>query len=337
MKSLCKYLILLVLGAAAFQGCSLVDEDMRDCEADTRLDYELRLVTNMTTELQTQLSLEADVEVAAALKTCWQEIFTDRAHDVDLSFYDVAEPWERLHHEQHVMDASQTSYSLYIPVRRYMHLAVANLEGNGSLRLEDDLYSGTAALRQQLADTLDSQTKGIFTARLPMDIREGVDQEFDVRLYMANSASALVLDTLDSHVKDVRVYGAGFATEFSLADSVYHFPYTPVYRARKVEVGDTPGEPLCYTTVTFPSRSSRESKAEASDALWQLRVYATMPDGTITESVVYVTAPLEAGKVKIIKGKIYGNGALVPEKGDPTVGVTVQVDWSPGMEHEVIL
>ena len=337
MKSLCKYLILLVLGAAAFQGCSLVDEDMRDCEADTRLDYELRLVTNMTTELQTQLSLEADVEVAAALKTCWQEIFTDRAHDVDLSFYDVAEPWERLHHEQHVMDASQTSYSLYIPVRRYMHLAVANLEGNGSLRLEDDLYSTTATLRETLADTLDSQSKGIFTARLPMDIHKGENQEFDVRLYMANSASALVLDTLDSHVKDVRVYGAGFATEFSLADSVYHFPYTPVYRARKVEVGDTPGEPLCYTTVTFPSRSSRESKAEASDALWQLRVYATMPDGTITESVVYVTAPLEAGKVKIIKGKIYGNGALVPEKGDPTVGVTVQVDWSPGMEHEVIL
>ena len=102
-------------------------------------------------------------------------------------------------------------------------------------------------------------------------------------------------------------------------------------------MGDTPGDPLWYTTVTFPSRASRESKAEASDALWQLRVYATMPDGTITESVVYVTAPLEAGKVKIIKGKIYGHGALVPEKGDPTVGVTVQLDWSPGMEHQVIL
>ena len=45
--------------------CSLIDEDMRDCETDTRLDYELRLVTNMTTELQTQLSLEEDAEVAA--------------------------------------------------------------------------------------------------------------------------------------------------------------------------------------------------------------------------------------------------------------------------------
>lgn len=337
MKSLCKYLILLVLGAAAFQGCSLVDEDMRDCEADTRLDYELRLVTNMTTELQTQLSLEADVEVAAALESCWKDVFTDRAHDVDLSFYDVAEPCERLHHEQHVMDASQTSYTLYIPVRRYMHLAVANLEGNGTLRLEDDLYSGTASLRQELADTLDSQSKGIFSARLPMDIHEGENQEFDVRLYMANSAAAIVLDTLGSGVRDVRVFGAGFATEFNLADSVYHFPYTPVYRARKVEVGNAPGEPLCYTTVTFPSRSSRESKAEASDALWQLRVYATLPDGTITESVVFVTSPLEAGKVKIIKGKIYGNGALVPEKGDPHVGVSVQMDWKPGTQHEVIL
>ena len=178
--------------------CSLIDEDMRDCEADTRIDYELRLVTNMTTELQTQLSLEEDAEVAAALEACWKEVFTDRAHDVDLSFYNVVEPMERLHHERHVMDASQTSYTLYIPVRRYLHLAVANLEGNGNLRLEDDTQSATAALRQQLADTLDSQTKGIFTARLPMDIREGVDQEFDVRLYMANSAAAIVLDTLGS-------------------------------------------------------------------------------------------------------------------------------------------
>ncbi len=313
--------------------CSLIDEDMRDCEADTRIDYELRLVTNMTTELQTQLSLEEDAEVAAALEACWKEVFTDRAHDVDLSFYNVVEPMERLHHERHVMDASQTSYTLYIPVRRYMHLAVANLEGSGTLRLEDDLYSGTASLRQELADTLDSQSKGVFSARLPMDIREGVDQEFDVRLYMANSAAAIVLDTLGSHVKDVRVYGAGFATEFDLADSVYHFPYTPVIRSRKVEVGSTPGEPLCYTTVTFPSRTNPESKADASGALWQLRVYATMPDGKITESVVYVTSPLEAGKVKIIKGKIYGNGALVPQEGDPTVGVSVVLDWSPGMEH----
>ena len=317
--------------------CSLIDEDMRDCEADTRIDYELRLVTNMTTELQTQLSQEADAEVAAALEACWKEIFSSRAHDVDLSFYDVAEPMERLHHERHVMDASQTSYTLYIPVRRYMHLAVANLEGSGNVRLEDDGQSTTASLRQQLADTLDSQTKGIFTARLPMDIREGVDQEFDVRLYMANSSAAIVLDTLGSHVKDVRVYGVGFATEFDLADSVYHFPYTPVIRSRKVEVGSVPGEPLCYTTVTFPSRVSRESKADASGALWQLRVYSTMPDGKTAESVVHVTSPLEAGMVKIIKGKIYGNGALVPEEGDPSVSVSVVLDWTPGMEHEIEL
>ena len=335
-----KHLKHIVLGGGCLlmaAACSLIDEDMRDCEADTRIDYELRLVTNMTTELQTQLSQEADAEVVAALEACWKEIFSSRAHDVDLSFYDVAEPMERLHHERHVMDASQTSYSLYIPVRRYMHLAVANLEGSGNVRLEDDGQSTTASLRQQLADTLDSQTKGIFTARLPMDIREGVDQEFDVRLYMANSSAAIVLDTLGSHVKDVRVYGVGFATEFDLADSVYHFPYTPVIRSRKVEVGSVPGEPLCYTTVTFPSRVSRESKADASGALWQLRVYSTMPDGKTAESVVHVTSPLEAGMVKIIKGKIYGNGALVPEEGDPSVSVSVVLDWSPGMEHEIEL
>ena len=322
--------------------CSLIDEDMRDCETDTRIDYELRLVTNMTTELQTQLSLEEDAEVAAALEACWKEVFTDRAHDVDLSFYNVVEPMERLHHERHVMDASQTSYTLYIPVRRYMHLAVANLEGSGTLRLEDDLYSGTASLRQELADTLDSQSKGVFSARLPMDIREGVDQEFDVRLYMANSAAAIVLDTLGSHVKDVRVYGAGFATEFNICDSTYQFQYTPIVKSDKIDLTE-PGR-LCYVTINFPSRALEVKSTIDSDdpfvsaesaegSLWRYKVYTRMGDNKVNETVLGVFTPLKPGQFKIIKVKVLPNGAVQPD--DPAIGVSITMDWSPGLDHEV--
>ena len=54
-----------------------------------------------------------------------------------------------------------------------------------------------------------------------MDIQDGVDQQFDVKLYMVNSASSLVLDTLGSHIKDIQVFASGFANSFDLADSTY--------------------------------------------------------------------------------------------------------------------
>ena len=40
-------------------GCSVIDDDLSNCptdEAQYQMEYELKLVTNMTTELQTQLT-----------------------------------------------------------------------------------------------------------------------------------------------------------------------------------------------------------------------------------------------------------------------------------------
>ena len=224
MLSELRHIAFLFLVGATLAGCTLVDEDLRDCETDYTMDYQLRLVTNMTAELKTQLSMEADVSVATALEAYLKDVFTDKAHDVDLSFYDVTGDSLRLHHEKHIMDASQSSYTLYIPVHEYMHVCVANLDQNGSLSLTSDERCHTASLHQQVADTVPPHTKGIFTARLPMNVLEGVDQHFDVRMYMANCASALVLDTLGCNLKDIQVYACGFATDFDIADSLYRFP-----------------------------------------------------------------------------------------------------------------
>ena len=38
--------------------CSVIDEDQSDCVEQAKLDYELRLVTNMTTELRTELTTQ---------------------------------------------------------------------------------------------------------------------------------------------------------------------------------------------------------------------------------------------------------------------------------------
>ena len=68
--------------------CSVIDDDLSDCYEEgpqAQVDYELKLVTNLTTELTTQLTTQTDIQLASALKMHLNDIFTDYAHDVDLS------------------------------------------------------------------------------------------------------------------------------------------------------------------------------------------------------------------------------------------------------------
>lgn len=349
MTRFVKHLLSLVLGTAALAGCCLVDEDTRDCETEYYLDYELLMITNLNTEIDTRLGQEADVEIAKALRNYLKEVFTDYAHDVDLSFYDVVrdeveEDSLRLHHETHVMDASQSSYMLYIPIRDYMHLAVANIEDNRTIDIEDGNLCHKSRLAQNVRDTVSCHNTGIFSARLPMNIRKDVSQSFEVNLYMANCAAAIVIDTVGSNISDVKVFATGFATEFNICDSTYLFPYTPIVKADEVKIPE--GGSLCFSTVTFPSRDPENTKAvietddpfvsdKYSEALWRYRVYTVTKDGTITETLLGITTPLRAGQLKIIRGKVLDNGAVQPD--DPTVGVSVALDWEPGYHHEIEL
>lgn len=324
--------ILLIPGLLALPACSLVDEDLTACEAEYQLTYELQLITNITTELETELSLDTEVPVATALKAYLNNIFTDRAHDVDLSFYDAEGEMPLMYHERRIMDANQTSYTLHIPVHKYLHLGLANLDGNEVLSLEDSETGAGSHLQQQIADTLPTHKRGVFSARAHMDIKEGEDQQFRVNLYMANCATSLVLDTLGSSVRDIRVYAAGFATAFDVADSVYRFQHTPVIKADKINVTE-PGSEVCFATVNFPSRGPVTKADDNEVTYWEYRVYCTIPDGTITETKLSIRHPLPSATLDILKAKVYGNGALEP--GDHTVGVDVNIDWKPGMDHEV--
>lgn len=329
------------------QGCSLVDEDIRDCEADYHINYELRLVTNMDIELRTQLeaqlSTQLDRDAAVSLRRYLQNIFTDFAHDVDLSYYDVVADSVRLHHEAHIMDANQSSYTLYIPVHKYMHTAVANVVENRLVSLQDDNRCHYGKLVQELADTIATHNTGLFTARLPMDVLEGVDQSFDVTLYMANSAAAIVVDTLGSSIRDLKVVMTGFATDFKVRDSLYLFRYSPVVRADKLDLAS---EGMCFASVNYPSRDTRPTKSiivtedpflsdDAENSLWQIRAYSTLQDGTVTETKLGVKQPLRAGQLKVFKAKALANGAVQPD--DPDVAVSVALDWQSNQEHEIIL
>ena len=324
-------------------GCSTIDDDLSDCGNSFKMDYELRLVTNMTTELKTQLTTITELSVANALRMHLKDIFTDFAHDVDLSFYDTEGDLNRLMHDQHIMDANESSYTLTLPMRKYMHLAIANIADNDVVSLTGDEYSNSSILQQangQLTDgkeILPSHTTGLFTARQPMEVLSGVDQTFNVRLYMANSAAALVLDPKGQAYTNLRVYATGFADTFYIRDSTYVFTGTsPLVKAEQVETGS---ELLCFCSVNFPSRdrtpASAKSRAKESTTLWQLKVYLTKLDGSITETILDIDEPLEAGNLKIIKGELDAEGAVRPQ--NSTVGVSVTLDWNNAGEYDTPL
>ena len=325
-------------------GCCSIDDDLSDCppdESQYQMEYELKLVTNMTTELQTQLTTITELSVASALETHLENIFSDFAHDVNLSFYDTEGTKERLEHKVDIINTNQTTYDLTLPMRKYLHLAVANLAENHVVGLFQDNYSTTSVLQQaegvvpdgSSTSVVDSHTTGLFTARQPMEVLSGVSQTFNVRLYMANSAATLVLDPKGHTFKDIRVFATGFANEFHISDSTYVFPATsPLIRADKVA---TDNDLLCYCSVNFPSRdaapASVRKRAASGSTFWQFKVYLTKLDGKITETVLDIEEPLRAGDLRIIKGSLDDDGAVRPY--NSTVGVSVTLDWNDGGQY----
>lgn len=325
-------------------GCCSIDDDLSDCPPDEsryQMEYELKLVTNMTTELQTQLTTITELSVASALETHLENIFSDFAHDVNLSFYDTEGTKERLEHKVDIINTNQTTYDLTLPMRKYLHLAVANLAENHVVGLFQDNYSTTSVLQQaegivpdgSSTSVVDSHTTGLFTARQPMEVLSGVSQTFNVRLYMANSAATLVLDPKGHTFKDIRVFATGFANEFHISDSVYIYPTTsPLIRADKVA---TDNDLLCYCSVNFPSRdaapASVRKRAASGSTFWQFKVYLTKLDGKITETVLDIEEPLRAGDLRIIKGSLDDDGAVRPY--NSTVGVSVTLDWNDGGQY----
>lgn len=337
-----------VIMATALGGCSMIDEDLSDCGKESKIDYELELITNMSIELETVLDDDLDKDVAEALREYLKNIFTDYAHDVDLSFYDTQADSVRLHHEQTIMNADQRSYTLYLPMQNYMHLAAANLMDNRLVNLADDGYCHPSKLQQAQGDTITPHTTGLFTARLPMKVLDDVDQTFLVRLYMANCAAALVVDTRGYDVSGMKVVGSGFASRFSICDSAYVFDAgAPVVKADEIIVKG--GRQKCFCSVNFPSREPKQTRTvieteepfiaqEGDEPLWEFRVYVPKPGSnqsrsgsSITETVFRIRKPLHAGELKIIKGFVNEDGSVMTEA--PEVGVSVTLDWKPGGEY----
>ena len=331
-------LFLSVLGAAILSGCSyLVDEDRSDCGGSLRIDYRLRLVTNRQAELETVLPSEEDAPVRNALAAYLKGIFSDFAHDADLSFF--GEDGERLEHLNEIMDADAFSCSLYLPAGTVRHTAAANVEYNGPVSLEDGILvqhaDGTAS---------DLHRTGLFAGRGTLTVLPVGDQQATADLYMVNAATALVLETKGAEgIGDIKAYVSGMADSFSPADSTWSFASSPLVRTEGIPVGT--GTQQCLVSVHFPSRDYRPGTrtvtetvepflAEpAPEPLWSWRVYVPVSDGTVTETVLSLSTPLRAGQLKILKAKVYDTGIV--SVSDPLVGVSVTLDWNQGQDHDI--
>ena len=326
--------------------CSVIDEDQSDCGTELKLDYDLCLESTLNIELQNELDRQTDPKLLKAIRDYMSPIFSDYAQDLDLSFYDVQGDSARLHHEQHIVNANEVSYTLYIPRHDYMHTAFANLADNRIVTIEGSDYCHASRFMQPQSDTVRTQKTGLFSARQKVGLEQGEEKTIYVHLYMVNCAAGLILDTSEAKLKDLKVLAKGFASGFCIADSSFVFAKTaPVVLADKLETGNSGLQ--CFCTVNFPSpRKTGKLSRHAScgddsslsgddEALWRFIVRATLEDGTVTESVLGVSKPLDAGRLKIIHAKMGGNGGLEPEEQE--VAVSITLDWKEAGHHDIPL
>lgn len=323
--------VICLLSAIAQVGCNTIDEDLSDCGKDYRLTYQLRLFTNWETELQTVLDEESDPFVAQALRGRFESLFNGIGHDVGLPFYGVTGDSALVRREAQRMDANQASFTLYLLAREYMHLPVANMADEQQVEWANDERCRKARLQQTDGDTISSHTEAIYTGRMPMKVEESQDADFHVPLYMANSAVALVIDTLGMPGCTVSVWLHDLADGFNVCDSTYTFNRNPYIEAQEVKVDA--GHELAYAAVCFPSRTEGGHVAgDDAATVWTLHAVVTLPDGTKVKNVVNVYEALEPGDLKIIKVRLQQDGSFQPVSTE--VGVSVTLDWESGEIYE---
>ena len=319
--------IMLVATTATLSSC--IDEDMSDCGKDYQIQYKLQLHTQLNTTIDADLHLSTEQGIASNLKQALGTIFTDYAKDNDLSFF----TGETLsHHEANKMDANSVSYTIFLPRNAYTNLALANTgeASNVSIMGADKL--NTLALTQEKKDTIDSHNIGLFSARLNIQ-EEDFDQNLKTTLYMANCASAVVIDKNNVQAEEIFGFVKGMADELMVSDSIYHYDNGTVVRAQAAPSTDT--HHALYA-VSFPSRDGHYigngSKATEETGIWEFHVIVKI-NGKYTENILSFPSPLQAGSLKIAKVTLQPDGSF--HSNTQNVGLSVKLDWKPGGKHDI--
>ena len=324
---------LAAAAALALTGC--INEDLSKCGADVALRYDLRLSLDLRTELQTELTTAAEQQLAARLEERLAGVFTNQARDIDLSFFDRDDK-SLYRHDRYTVNAGQASFTLYVEPRAYEHAALANTADMGNLQYAAADRFATLRVQQAEADTVDSQTTGIFSATAEMEVSAGQSQQFSLSLGMQNSAAILVLQpTAGAQPAALAAYVRDMATGYTPSDSTFTgYDRSPVVRTlRTDEAGLIAFHAVCFPSADGPETRGNGDVSTSGEGLWRMEVYATLADGSTTRSTLHVKTPLPAGRLKVIKARLNDNGQVVTS--DQSVGVSVELDWKPGGNHEV--
>ncbi|MCR4603315.1 MAG: FimB/Mfa2 family fimbrial subunit [Prevotella sp.] len=338
MTSLLKKLLAwgcITLWGSLFTACSTIDDNAADCESDFHIEYEVRLKTNLQTELQTELRNRFEDNVANLLQDSLKNIFSEFAHDIDLSFFNT-NVHKLTYYVHRQMEAEQAVYTLELPVSEYNHLALANIDKEKEVDMSRGDIPSVYYLRQEKGDTIYGHSTGLFSARKRLNVEFGKSQTFEVLLSMVNCANILVVKTNGVEYKDMQVACRGFADGFYVADSVYTHNEHPVLRDYRVT--KPPVEREVFYAVSFPSYdTAEEAQTDTRDdsetarlrSIWQMYVNVTMPDNTITRTTLYIDEPLSAGQIKVVYALLKDDGSVYSPNVE--IGTSVEFNWREGL------
>ena len=345
MKRTGVYIRTFTRSVAALMGVftlvSCIDEDTSDCGQDYRISYRMNLRTNLTAELDAELTSEEERALKPLLQEHLAGVFAEYASDNDLSFF--SPQGSLMRHEANEMDGASATYTLYLPIADYRHIALANTASEPqilSLQTDD-------ALRYNLlwtpADTLESMHHALFSARKDIAAND-FEHDIQVNLHMLNCASAVVVDRNGLHPQRVMGFVEGTASAFALNDSTYSFSTNTLVRACHVSGAN---HDVLYS-VSLPSRepsvgsqaakaparlsAARDNASAETSALWHFHVIVQL-GGKYTESVLHIPTPLRAAQFRLLKVKLLNDGRVTTDM--PNVGISVKLDWKPGGQHDV--
>lgn len=327
----------LILFPLIFVACSLIDDDLTVCQ-DLAINYQMQLHTELSLQLQTELMLETEEPVRNALQKWLAPIFTDKAKDIDLSFFS-AETDVLQHYIHEIINDTRTSYTFQLPKENYVHLGLANLEDNNQVQLVNGTKAETMELVLNNKSESASFTTGVFTAREHMEIGDS-SQNFDVRLYMATCAVAVVIDTtLCDSLVSVSGYLSGSADSFSVRDSVYTYSGKNRLLLEEVPIDEKPNklpgktkrskisnQYSCVGVSCFPTEDRKT---------WSVTVTATLTGDRHTKTTLTVQEPVQAGTLRLLRVHVNGDGSLEPDDTGKEVGITIELDWKDGGEQEI--
>lgn len=321
-------------------GC--INEDLSVCER-INIAYRVQIVTTITTTLHSELNSSiSEQKLGVMLQEEFNDIFRDYAQDLDMLFYEKSGILNT--HDVKMMNATSRTYELTIPSNDYDHVAIANVESEPSLDLSDDQDPATFSISQKKDDIVESHTTGIYSARKEiLKDQPDADGEYHVRLYLVNSAIAVVIDPQGNAVDDVDMWVQGMATDFAVMDSIYSYN-NPNQLTHGRRLKNDSGL-LCNYCVCMPSFKDSISTTPSAPAaipasradiidvdtegggVWNFRLLTQMSNGITTQTTFNVRHALRPGEVVVFKLKLKEDGTY---NDDMESGVSVTLDWQTG-------